>query len=172
MEREQQVEWYWLEQQALEQLRTGIDRKGYIPRLQVLVLPSFEDSWRYELLAPVPDRSRPALAVRKVWHRRTDLAKFANPVVRLSYGSGRQSPTIEEFDAEIDAELLHGLCAKAATIKVPAFTTKSGVGLDGTSYQLALGRSPLVARFEWWHSPPEGWEPLKTLVDEIIAACI
>lgn len=172
MEREQQSEWYSLEQQALEQLRAGIDRKGYIARLQVLVLPSFEDSWCYELLASVPDRSKPALAVRKAWHRSIDLAKFANPVVRLSFGPGvRQLPTIEEFDAEIDATLVNGLCAKAATIRVPVFTAKSSIGLDGTSYQLALGSSPLVARFEWWNSPPEGWEPLKMLVEEIIAAC-
>ena len=167
----EQAEWYSLERQALEQLRAGIDRKGYIARLQVLVLPSFEDSWCYELLASVPDQSKSALAVRKVWHRSIDLAKFANPVVRLSFGSGvRQLPTMEEFDAETDAALVNGLCAKAAMLKVPVFAAKSSVGLDGTSYQLALGSSPLVARFEWWNSPPEGWEPLKTLVDEIIAA--
>lgn len=173
MEPEQQAEWSWLQQQALEQLRTRIGRKGYITRLQALVLPSFEDCWRYELLASGWDRSKPALAVKMAWHRGIDLAKFANPVVRLSFGAGvRQLPTIEEFDAEVDAALVHGLCVKAAALTVPVFTGKSTIGLDGTSYQLTLGSSPFVAaRFEWWEFPPEGWEPLKTLVDEIIAAC-
>lgn len=172
MEPEQVAEWSWLQQQALGQFRTRIDRKGYITRLQALVLPSFEDSWRYELLASVPDRSRPDLAVKTVWHRGINSAKFANPLVRLSYGAGiRQLPTIEEFDAEVEAALVDDLCAKAATLKVPPFAGKSTLGLDGTSYQLALGSSPCAARFEWWHFPPEGWEPLQTLLDEIIAAC-
>jgi hypothetical protein len=158
-----QDEWSSLEHQALVQLKTGTDRKGYIARLQALVLPSFEDSWRYELLVSVPYRSKPALAVKTVWHRGIDSAKFANPVVRLSYGAGvRQLPTIEEFVAEVEAALVDDLCAKAATLKVPAFTAKSTVGLDGTGYQLTLGSSPVVARFEWWQFPPEGWEPLKS----------
>ena len=143
MDPEHVDEWSWLQQQALGQLKTRIDRKGFITRLQALVLPSFEDSWRYELLAPVPSRSKPALAVKTVWHRGIDSAKFANPVVRLSYGAGvRQLPTIEEFVAEVEAALVDDLCAKAATLKVPLFAGKSRFGLDGTSLPACAGQQP------------------------------
>jgi len=151
-----------------EHVAERIDRTRYVARMHVLVTPSFEDPWSYELLAPVSYRSKPALAVKTVRHMGIDSIKFA----ASNYAAGgRQRPTIEEFAVQIDPVLIDDLYIKAAALRVPPFPDVRPPSMDGSRYELVFTTSPCAARFEWWDFPPPGWEPLQTLVNEIIAAC-
>lgn len=172
MQPEHFAEWHALCSEARRELVENKERKGYVSRLRALVLPSFEDSCRYELLTPVRPSTTCGLAVKTVWRSSEDNAKFANPLARLRQGPGvRLRPTIYEYQNEIDACIVDDLCRSASALQVTVWPPERGLGLDGTSYELEVADVQRICRFRWWESPPKGWEPLAGLVQQIIAVC-
>jgi hypothetical protein len=171
MDKEFLDEWRSLQESALARLRTPIRRPDHFLRLGALILPSFEDNWRYELLTHVSQESQSALAVKTVWRMLSDTAKFRNPVVRLSHGLGVLQPTFERFETVIDRKIIDELLAKAAALSVPLSIGTRFIALDGTSFQLELNAMSMNASFKWWSTPPKGWEPLQMLIEEIVAVC-
>jgi|SRR5215468_6216292 len=182
MERSPIDELSQLENEAKLRLRTGASRRGFIREIQALVLPSFEDHRAYELMLSTPRATTPlqerptgtsadnssVLAVRTIWRKSIDVEKFRDPVERLRHGvSVRLQPTIEEADANVAREQLAALLFRATTLAVPPHIPDSGVGLDGTTYELVFGRLFVQARFQWWCDAPAGWEPLAALLQEI-----
>jgi hypothetical protein len=171
MDKEFIDEWRTLQEIALARLQMPTSCKNYSSRLTALILPSFEDNWRFELLTDESQQSQTALAVKTVWHMSSDSSKFANPVVRLIHGPGFLQPTFEQFEAEVDRRLIDDLLAKAATLQVPLLAGKEFIHLDGTSFQLELSAKSNNALFKWWSTPPKGWEPLQMLIEGIVAIC-
>ena len=41
---------------------------------------------------------------------------------------------------------------------------------DGCSYEVYFGNAFSSAHYQWWLSPPEGWEPLEEIV-ELLMGC-
>jgi hypothetical protein len=173
MQQEHLAEWISLRDEAIRELGNNKGLWGYTSRLCALVLPSFEDACRYELFAPVQDANAPALAVKMVWRFSEDNAKFASPLTRLRHGPGvKLLPTIQEYRNEIDTRLVEDLCQRAAALQItPWPATQQYIGLDGTTYELAVGDRWPACRLKWWGSPPKGWEPLGRLLEQIVAAC-
>jgi hypothetical protein len=170
MEREQAVEFALLQDEALARLRAGVNRKGYLGQLRALRLPSFEDCHAYEILLSPRSADVPGVAARTVWRKSVDVEKFCTPVGRLKHGLGRLEPTIEEVQAFIPLEAITKLLSKAGAAKIPACIVDHRIVLDGTSYELVLGRHSVVeAHFKWWCDAPRGWEPLSALFGEIEA---
>jgi hypothetical protein len=171
MEREHLAEWNLLREEAITELRNRQCPKGYTARLHVLVLPSFEDACRYELFTPAHAATAPALAVKIVWRFSEDVGKFASPLTRLQHGPGvKLLPTIEEYQNEIDSSLVEDLCRRAAALQIALWPAEHSFGLDGTTYELAIGDVWIACHFKWWDRPPRGWEPLGSLVEQITAA--
>ena len=51
--------------------------------------------------------------------------------------------------------------------KISAFPTPL-VGSDGGFWELEIGGYMGMAHYRWWMKPPESWEPLDQIVDEIL----
>jgi len=167
VEKEQIDEFMDLQEEALRRLRAGADRPGYVREVQALVLPSFDDSRAYELMLGNETANSP-LVVRTTWRKLADLEKFRNPVVRLGHGVGvRLQPTIEEVDVNLATGLVSKLLSRASALAVPPHIRNSPVGVNGTSYELAFGRTFVQARFKWWCDAPSGWAQLAALSREI-----
>jgi hypothetical protein len=167
MEKEQQGELITLQEEAMRILRRGSTRPNYTRELHLVVLPSFQDCRSYELFLPRPGADLTAVAVRMVWKKDVDLAKFASPVVRLTHGIGAPlSPTFEQAEITTVSKDIDRLLNAATTIRVSARVHTSVFGLDGTLYEISFGGF-VFAQFRWWNIAPAGWEPLQEIVQEI-----
>jgi hypothetical protein len=167
MQRQHAEEYLRLEHEAITRLRNGVSHKNYCRKLQALVLPSFEDCCSYELFA-MSRATSPALAVKTVWKRNVDTAKFQTPVARLKHGIGTQlAPTIELSENTIPENLLNTLLERAALLTLPPAAPSKHFGIDGVSYEVSFNNSFAWSRFRWWQEPPAGWEPLQKLFHEI-----
>jgi hypothetical protein len=120
MERAHLDEWCSLQDEAFRKLAEPKEHKEYVSRLFALVLPSCEDSCRYELLTPARRSSATrGLAAKTVWRFSEDNPKLVNPLERLRWGPGvRLHPTIHEYQNEIDASIVEDLCRRASQLQV------------------------------------------------------
>ena len=157
-------EWHRLEDEAREMLERRPTRNGLRPECHAVVLPSFEDCSAYTLMVPGFNSPGAPHGVKRVWRRRSDLAKFNGPVIRLRYGT-KLEPTIEEHEVPLSPESVSEILVRAADIRVPARIPVNGVGTDGVTHVLHFGELFLASRFEWWGDPPSGWEALKELLE-------
>lgn len=164
-----------MQDEALERLHAGVNRKGYLCQLRAIAIASVEDSLAYEILLPArssdisASNTMPAVAAVTVWKRSIDAKKFSSPVVRLKHGFAPLQPTIEEIQAGIELEPVTKLLSKAGTVTVPAHIPDHSWGVDGTSYELIFGGVFVEARFKWWCHAPRGWERLSDLFVEVQA---
>ena len=173
MEEKHLREFTRLQDEALARLRAGVDRKGYVCQLRAIAMTSVEDSVAYQILLPARSSNvsgadaMPAVAAMTVWKRSVDTEKFRTPVVRLKHGFDPLQPTMEETQVGIPLETVTKLLSKAGTVTVPVHIPEHSWGVDGTSYELMVGRVFVQGRFNWWCDAPRGWEPLADLFDEI-----
>jgi hypothetical protein len=166
MEQEFHGEWRRLEEEATAILKRLPERDGVLPECHAVMLPSFEDCRSYTILVPALNSSIPTLGVRRVWRRRSDLAKFEAPIIRLRYGPKLQ-PAIDEEEVVLARDVADGILERAASVRVPACIRERTVGADGESYVLSFGSLFVSTRFEWWSHTPEGWDPLEVLLRDI-----
>ncbi len=169
MEREFQGEWDRLEREARATLMRLPDRERGLPECHAVLLPSFEDCRSYTIFVRATDASEAPIGVRRVWRRLVDGAKFEGPVIRLRHGPKLQ-PTIEERETVLSPDVVAGILARAAAIRVPARIAERAMGADGESYVLSFGGLFVSTRFAWWCDPPPGWEPLAGLLNDVVRA--
>jgi len=163
-------EWYTLEKQATEQLRRGNTpaRSGVSQLFQVLVLPSFEAAFSWEICQDVKAMNR-YFAVHSIWHKRDDLSKLETPVVRLRHPHPLV-PTIEVRQLPLEADWVEATQKALSSLVIPAMVKPEVIGLDGTSYEIAFDALFVQARYGWWEEPPSGWRPLNQWLQQMLAA--
>ena len=104
MDRDQQREWYDLEQLAEHRLRDGarLVRPGTKTDrvIQLLVLPSFSTRSSYELYRLRQAGASEYVGVQLAWELEVDQQKLATPVDRLKH-AGELQPTLTTRSATI-----------------------------------------------------------------------
>jgi hypothetical protein len=120
-------------------------------RLQLIVCPSFSESWAWE----VRQRDRE-------WWLFGSRVAAPWPAVQL----------VGYVPLAADPAMLSGFFERAAGLSLPISPDLSGTGgLDGTVSQLAVfGDMFSECRFQWWSQPPAQWRPLTDLAAEMLAA--
>jgi len=154
---------------AVLRLRSEIKRAGYRNEMHGIVLSTFGDCVRYDLLAS--KEATRALGIKTRWRQQDDLARFRDPVaeiaVRLSVGN---NPTFETTEVTIATDIAETLVNSAAKIKVAPRIASPHFGLDGTSYEIGFGSSLAWATFHWWEESPVGWEALADVLRDLSEA--
>jgi hypothetical protein len=170
LEAEQREEWYALKQQAMEWLRKGNtpDRLGVRQLFKMLVLPSFEAAFSWEVCQDVKATNR-YFAVRSIWHKKTDLSKLATPIVRLRYPRPLVL-SIEVGQLPLEAEWVEATLIALKSLTIPAMVELEAFGCDGTFYEVAFDAGFVQARYGWWEEPPLGWRPLNLWLQQTLEA--
>lgn len=166
MEQRHLEEWLQLQRDATAILREGREIRDYRRHIQALMVPSFDDGQAYEILLPVSRGVMDALGTKTTWRKMTDADKFRSPVVRLQYGFGKLVPTIETFETALARADIEALLSHLSSFTVRAYVPESIMGLDGTTYELALGKPYQGSRYSWWERPPAGWEVLGEILEQ------
>jgi len=148
---------------AVLRLRGDIERSGYQHEIHGIVLSSFVDCVRYDLLTS--KEGTRALGIKTTWRQQNDLARFRDPLtevaVRLSVG---HDPTFETKEVAVAPDAAESLVKRAAKIELAPRIASPHFGLDGTSYEVGFGSSFVWATFHWWEETPVGWESLAHLL--------
>lgn len=158
---EPEQEFVNLRTEAYESLRRGFQEGPWDRRIfQLVVLPSFEASYSWELYERKTKRDPvEAIAVHAIWHTHKDLEKF-DPVTGLRYPR-KLSPTITVGTSRIEPKIAQKIVETMSEIVVPIHPGVGGVYLDGKSYELTVGRGSDQARFAWHEEAPSHWESLR-----------
>ena len=90
-----------------------------------------------------------------------------SPVERLKHRRPYQ-PTIEVEWTAIDRVRVENLFNRFRAISVPLAFQNQSIGLDGTSYELALGNYMYHSRIHWWSQLPPPWRALQPVVTELL----
>ena len=169
MEREHQTEWLGLRTEAGEILRKGFPEKPRDRRVfQLVVLPSFEESYSWELYErETGSDTVEAIALKAVWHLREDLSKF-DPLARLKHPR-KLSPTITVKAGRIDGALAAELIGELAEIAVTLGPCNDGISLDGTSYELTVGTGSTQSRLAWHNDGPPYWNAVRRWTLRIVS---
>src|SRR5262245_53492921 len=100
-------QWHTLEREATVALTRAAVRDDLQVQCHCVFLPAFEDCRAYTALLPLPKSSLRPLGVRRIWRRKTDLARF-DPAIRLRYGL-KLEPTIEENEVALEQTVIDAL---------------------------------------------------------------
>lgn len=162
MEREQQREWVELRTEAAEILRRGFPEQHRDRRaLQLVVLPSFEESYCWELYERAIGKDKiEVIAINAIWHMQEDLSKFT-PLSRHRYPR-KLSPTITVKTGRIDPSVGARLARELSEIAVPLLPYNGGISLEGTSYELTVGAGSTFSRVVWHDDGPPHWNALRS----------
>ena len=134
--------------------------------MRLVVLPSFELWSCYELFASRPGSSQVFTAAHSTWDITSEVKKFANPVERARHPTAIEPAIIRKTSA-VDGDAAHSLLDSVARIQVPLMPANAHVGLDGITVEVTFGSFFTELRLRWWHAPPDGWEAVGRLADEL-----
>jgi hypothetical protein len=160
------AEWRRLEADALAQLRDGWyateGRRRGTSLARALVHRSHSDPTAYEAAR---DREGHLWVARAVWQMGADMHRL-----RLAGAdAGPFDPTVDVARGEAHGAAFDRLLRALARASVPGVPPPGASGLDGTSYELALGDDYWTwVRYAWWSKPPEGWEPVARFLDGFV----
>ena len=170
MDREQMDEFYAIRESAYNALRFGtlIERHRSVPVCQLLILPSFENpvSWDVIKIVSRHEAAQTRLC-RSTWQMEVDEQAMSSPVERLRHPRPYK-PTLETDWVLVDATRLEAILSRIRGIRIPLMLAESHVGLDGTSFELAIGGDCFCnARIGWWCDMPKEWQELAPVVAEL-----
>lgn len=159
-------DWNAFSKEAHDLLRQGHAEsvKTGVCELQIQKLPSFDPCTNWQIFHN--RKKDTCLLARTIWQSDLDFVKF-DPVKKIVYPPVL-TPTIEQINAPIECDLLQTLKERLLAIKIPPFHGSELFGLDGTSYQIAIGRTFHWSRFRWWKNGPKEWKDLVELTFETI----
>ena len=161
-------EWKHLVARAREAVRTGSRApSGYQPVMQVVVLPSFDVWSRYELFASRSGPSQGFVAAHSMCDLNEEIKKFESPTERARH-PGEILPSVIRKTAAADPDAARSLLDSIAGIQIPPIPTNAHFGLDGTTVEVTFGALFTELRFRWWRTPPDGWEVIGHIADELV----
>ena len=169
MEQEQYNEFSQLQEAVTAKLRSSTYRTDHVIRrqIQILVLPSFDDPYVWEVFQKGRRNDINYELVHVCWRRDFDRVAFESPVNRLKYPHAFK-PTIETRIAMIASETIINFLHHFRQIAVPLAVPDAPAGLDGTSYELAVGTFWCSARIRWWVRLPSQWAQLQSPLDSLL----
>lgn len=85
--------------------------------------------------------------------------RFTKTKEKFNRISIKKRANIDEVDS---------IMKRLSKIHVPAFP-KHVMGYDGGFTEMEVGGYRGKSRFRWWSSPPEGWEELDSIANEVIS---
>ncbi|MFH0870404.1 MAG: hypothetical protein V1866_05100 [archaeon] len=77
---------------------------------------------------------------------------------------------IDKWTAPIDTAIAVEIMAPLKDSSIPPISKSQFMEVDGCSYELYFGDAFSHSHYQWWASPPEGWEPLADVV-EMLTGC-
>lgn len=147
------------------QTRAYIDRHGCLPVCQFVTWPSFGNPVAWDVVDALEGDALTRL-YRSCWLRSQDKAAFRSPESRADYPRPFR-PTIEVGWVAFDRVRVEPLVAKLAQLRVPLAVAEPRSGLDGITFELAVGGSFCGARIKWWGQLPRQWRKLGPVVSEL-----
>lgn len=148
MEPQLQEEWRELQTKTCEHLRSRshILQPEHLPVLQLLTMPSFEDTWCIDLLETAGELS----AFKTTWYSRQDVLAFENGLARLRYPrpfvATLESVRLGRSDSDV-RQILNSFRA----IDMPFDWLDSSISLDGTGYELSFHEGRIL---KWKNDVP------------------
>jgi hypothetical protein len=128
----------------------------------VLQEESFDDVIGWQVYEIACDQGPPFyLAQRTCWKQGLDSQRIFEPVERLALlrlKAGQESqPTIEYAAVTPDAARIVAARDRISALRLPLGVETNHFGLDGTSYELILGKYSGIATLRWWEEAPAEW---------------
>ena len=142
---------------------------------QYMILPSFTPLIAWDVFLQRRGSDLMYSLVRTCWRKDLDEEKLRTPSERSRHPYPLP-PTIELHQVEIDQQTLGGMRNELREIHLPIGAQEWVCGVDGVSYEVAIGDPgygfPLApaCRLSWWHEPPPAWSALKAWTQRAEAA--
>ena len=133
--------------------------------VRVIVSPSFRPQIDY---AAFPAAAKRVMLVRRVMPEGTQDHPGSTAWEGAAAASDEPRADVVSDRAMIDEAEFRRVCAPLRTATIRVMPDNPSMGLDGTSFEVILGEWQTSARFRWWESVPEGWEPLDRFVRDFI----
>jgi hypothetical protein len=171
VEREPWEEFETVRKAAIDALRCGqhIARSPLSVICQLLVLPSFEDAIRWDVVeASSPPNGRQLHLQRTIWRMEVDSGAFRSPIERLKHPRP-YLPTIETGIVNVNSARLDSILSQFRTIRIPLAVEDPQSGLDGTAFELRLGGPFCSARIAWRCNLPNEWREFHPVVRDLEA---
>ncbi|MCA9095540.1 MAG: hypothetical protein KDA68_18805 [Planctomycetaceae bacterium] len=162
-------EYFEVRTSAYNALRFGtlIERHRSVPVCQLLILPSFENPVSWDVVKVVSRKEDAQTRLhRSTWRMDVDCRVMSSPIERLK-NPRPYLPTLETEWLFIDAAKLENVLSKLRSIRIPLLIAGTQGGLDGTSFELAVGEFSCNARIRWWCDMPKEWQELASVVAEL-----
>jgi hypothetical protein len=155
--------WFAFMAKANEQLLKKTEIGFGSAFITLIIEPSFHNHFRFFI--NWNDEKESVIWEKLTWEKLVDAPKFYDEL-QISKGI---IPTMSIQKGIITKDKISTLidAAKSLVIK-PQLNPERMWTLDGAFYTLQIGRSSDFMTFSW-HTLPEGWEELKSLIDEILA---
>jgi hypothetical protein len=172
MDPEQSREYEQISREIVVKLRhqAYIEDRYAAHAFQYLILPSFTPpiSWDVFLRRHkgYPDNY---VLMRTTWRSDIDHEKLRTPVERLRHPYPL-TPTIDIYQLPTSSEELKILADELAAVELPIGASPGVAGIDGVTYEVAIGQPPAYftfaarCRLSWWCEPPDAWSALRAWV--------
>ncbi|MEM9542883.1 MAG: hypothetical protein AAGA60_25750 [Cyanobacteria bacterium P01_E01_bin.42] len=170
MEWEQLQEWSELESEARAIINNlyDSDKSGEQCLLCIIIEPAFDNPINCRLVRKHTIQNNASyVAVYTSWKHLEDLEKFRTPTERLKYPE-KLSPTIISIQIDLESIYVEQLMHQFENISIPSYVSNHSIGCDGVFYKLILGDDFLNASYQWWCEPPEKWQSLEKIVNDIL----
>jgi hypothetical protein len=96
------------------------------------------------------------VATRLTWDQRADSERLTASPESLNHALAEQ-PSLSRLQAPIPHEAARKLASDVAGLHLTLAPADDSMGLDGTSYALALGEYPAEVLLTWHDRPPDNW---------------
>jgi hypothetical protein len=172
LEQEQRREYDHLQHDIVAKLRCHafVDTEQAWHVFQYLILPSFTPPIAWDVF----QRRRRGhdddlVLVRSSWRSDLDWEKLRTPVERLRHPYPLV-PTLEVHQLNTPSSELAHLAAELAALSLPIGAVPAVGGIDGVTYEVAIGQPPqyisfaAACRLSWWDKPPAEWDELAAWV--------
>jgi hypothetical protein len=158
-------EFYELRDGVFSALRSGkyLTLQRGVRACQLLELPSFDNPVSWDIVKINARRCRESQLFRTCWRWDQDIETFSNPVERQKYGA-TFLPTIETGHVLVDHERIDALLVRIRSVPVSLAIAHPSLGLDGISYEFAVGEPFCNSRIHWWQRLPDEWRELEPII--------
>lgn len=165
MESFERTIWNNVSQKAQEYVRKGQIQNSYLPRIELLVEPTFDNP----IFLQLEIKGEQVHWYHTTWLKTLDSIKLLNPVESLKYVGKEIAPTMVYAKGEIGLEVIAPILARIRGLVVPPKIDKVGaIVLDGVYYTLTIGVESMQTTYKW-HYLPDEWLALGKVADMLVA---
>lgn len=165
MEQLQQQEWYALQSRTWQLLRQGdhILRSKHTPLFQFLVRPSFADTWCIDIVKTGDEYG----VYHTTWRMTRDREAFSTAMERLKHPRP-YVPALESTRLEFGLLEVEAFLSRLSVVRIPLIHTRDWISLDGTSFEMQIGKGTRGILLQWHNQLPDEWAELSEIVELLI----